>query len=356
MDTIIVIINIISSLILVYFAGAGLYFLVFGAAAFFYKEKAARSHATYGTKRRAVVLIPAYKEDSVIVETARAMANHHSSLCNFDVCIIADSLQSETINQLGKLAVYTIPIDFAESTKSKAIKYCLEQLKSDYNYAIVLDADNIPALGFVDRMIERVDAGFMVVQGHRTAKNKNTPIAVLDGISEEVNNSIFRKGHRALGISASLIGSAFIFDFHLFRSMMKTSQSVGGFDKELELMLAERNIEIGYAENAIVYDEKVQNSKGFVHQRRRWLAAQYNYLKQVKRTKVLEDLKRHAFDYPDKAIQFLIPPRLLALGFTFIVALALMVSKYNFGYDVFLSYGWAVAFALNLLAVNCFAN
>jgi len=32
-------------------------------------------------------------------------------------------------------------------------------------------------------------------------------LALLDGISEEINNNIFRKGHQTLGLSSALIGS-----------------------------------------------------------------------------------------------------------------------------------------------------
>ena len=39
--------------------------------------------------------------------------------------------------------------------------------------------------------------GYVAVQGHRTAKNMNTSWAILDAVSEEINNNIFRKGHTA---------------------------------------------------------------------------------------------------------------------------------------------------------------
>jgi hypothetical protein len=49
------------------------------------------------------------------------------------------------------------------------------------------------------------------VQGHRTAKNTNNSWAILDAISEEINNNIFRKGHRVLGLSSAIIGSGMAF-------------------------------------------------------------------------------------------------------------------------------------------------
>jgi hypothetical protein len=40
-----------------------------------------------------------------------------------------------------------------------------------------------------------------VVQGHRAAKNTKD-FAMLDAISEEINNNIYSKGHRAIGMSS----------------------------------------------------------------------------------------------------------------------------------------------------------
>ncbi|WP_431159455.1 hypothetical protein, partial [Winogradskyella poriferorum] len=69
-----------------------------------------------------------------------------------------------------------------------------------YEYAIILDADNIRECHFLTKMNMAFQNGFRVVQGHRKAKNLNTPFAILDAASEEVNNHIYRRGHRALGL------------------------------------------------------------------------------------------------------------------------------------------------------------
>jgi hypothetical protein len=45
-----------------------------------------------------------------------------------------------------------------------------------------------------------------VVQGHRAAKT-HKDFAMLDAISEEINNNIYSKGHRAIGMSSRLAGS-----------------------------------------------------------------------------------------------------------------------------------------------------
>jgi hypothetical protein len=55
------------------------------------------------------------------------------------------------------------------------------------------------------------------IQCHRCAKNANNDVAVLDGTSEEINNTIFRKAHNRLGLSSALIGSGMCFKYDLFK-------------------------------------------------------------------------------------------------------------------------------------------
>jgi len=98
---------------------------------------------------------------------------------------------------------------------------------------VILDADNLMAKDFLKRMNLGFANGFKVIQGHRIAKNSDTSFALLDGISEEINNHIFRQGHRAAGLSSALIGSAMGFEYVLFKRFMIDIDAIGGFDKEL---------------------------------------------------------------------------------------------------------------------------
>ena len=77
-------------------------------------------------------------------------------------------------------------------------------------------------------------------------------MALLDAISEEINNHIFRKGHRSLCLSSAIIGSGMAFDYQLFKEYMTTLQAVGGFDKELELKLLHNGYKIDYLPDAMV--------------------------------------------------------------------------------------------------------
>src|SRR5690606_18533657 len=93
--------------------------------------------------RRVAVLIPAYKEDGVIVDAARHALEQSYPADHFDVVVIADSLQRGTLERLAQLPIKVIQVSFERSTKVKALNRAMEVLGDDYDCALVLDADNI---------------------------------------------------------------------------------------------------------------------------------------------------------------------------------------------------------------------
>ena len=54
--------------------------------------------------------------------------------------------------------------------------------------------------------------------------------------------------------------------------------SIGGFDRELEVLMLREGVKVVYFREAVVLDEKVGDMKTFQNQRRRWIASQYFYL------------------------------------------------------------------------------
>jgi len=260
-----------------------------------------------------VIYIPSYKEDAVIVETAAAALATDYPAGKIKVIVIADSLQPETLEKLHLLDIQVVEVSFEKSTKAKALNEALKQTAGNYNYALVLDADNVCAKDFLYRMNDVLSTGFKVVQGQRVAKNTNTTMALLDAVSEGINNQLFRKGHRAVGLSCAIIGSGMALDYSLFKDIMPEITAVGGFDKEMELRLIRKKVLFGYAEKALVYDEKTTQQGAFENQRRRWLSAQFHYMRRY----LLEgfgQLLKGNIDFFDKVMQTLLLPRILLLG------------------------------------------
>jgi cellulose synthase/poly-beta-1,6-N-acetylglucosamine synthase-like glycosyltransferase len=307
----ILLVNIIQSGLLIFLGLATIYIFVFALAGLFYRQP---PYPENPPKNKIAVLIPGYMEDEVITEVAKDALRQDYPQDLFDVVIIADSFSPETLEHLRSLPIKLIEVSFEKSTKSKALNKAMEQLSDDYGIAVVLDADNIMERDFLRKINGAIESGFYIVQGHRKAKNMNTSMAVLDAASEEINNHIFRKGHRALGFSSAIIGSGMAFRYKFFKDLMLTVTAVGGFDKEIELKTLKDGYKIAYLNDAVVYDEKVQNAEVFHNQRRRWLSAQIKYSRQGLFSSFKELITKGNLDYFDKALQGLQPPRILLLG------------------------------------------
>ncbi|MEZ0487047.1 glycosyltransferase [Fibrella aquatica] len=233
--------------------------------------------------RRIAVLVPAYKEDAVILESVQANLKQDYPTTHYDLIVIADSFQPHTLEALAKLPVRVLPVSFEVSTVTKALNAALGTLSTaDYDIVVVADADNHLATDFLSRINTAFAQGWRAVQGHRVAKNITTSdssrVALLDAVSEEINNHITRKGYRAAGLSATIIGSGMAVELGLMQAAMDNLTTIGGFDKELAMKLAVGGHKIGYLEKAYVYDEKVAKRAVFEQQRTRWIAAQWQFV------------------------------------------------------------------------------
>ena len=234
------------------------------------------------------------------------------------------------------LAIYDLPVRLYEiapdnSSKAYALNYAVDMLGSEtFDIAVVIDADNVVESNFLTSINDAYYSGSEAIQTHRTAKNLDTDIAILDALSEGINNSIFRLGHVNLGLSSALIGSGMAFDYKWFRENVKKLKTAGE-DKELESLLLKDRIYIDYLNNVFVFDEKTKKADAFSRQRRRWLASQLGSLK-----KGIKDLPSALWtmnvDYIDKIIQWMLLPRVFVLGI--ITIATLLTTVLNFGMSV----------------------
>ena len=335
MNTIFIIFWVVLSLLLTVNV---LYVFVFSVAAMLPKSK--QMAATIQKHiPSTLVIIPAYKEDEVIIASAKSFHTQQFANGCYKVVVIADELKDETIAALTNSGTPVCKLPVLEKrNKANAINYLLSQPKEEFDNCIVIDADNIVQPDFVARMNCYLATGAKVVQARRISKNADNRLSLLDTYSEIINNHIFRKGQRALGFSSSLIGSGMAFDFQLFKELMQNMDVFSGFDKELELRILERRIKIEYAEEVVVYDEKVSSHEVFVNQRRRWIYAQLHFLSKNYKQAFYQTFANGNFDYGNKVLQFFLLPRLICLGVTgFLLMVSLWLGSPFFTFQFILT-------------------
>ena len=265
-----------------------------------------------------LVLYPAYNEDRVIVSSVQQFVGQYYPYDCFHVAVISDHMQPETNDRLRKLPITLLTPVFEKSSKAKAMQYAMDQIKEEYDYIVILDADNVVASNFLERLNEVCALGYKAIQCHRCAKNNDSNIAVLDGVSEEINNTIFRKAHNRIGLSSALIGSGMCFNFKWFKENVY-KLTTAGEDRELEALLLMQGVYIHYEETIPVYDEKVSNKDNFQKQRLRWMTAQLQSLLRML-PNIPQAIKTGNIDFVDKTIQQALIPRSMLIVLTFTMA------------------------------------
>ena len=336
----------IEVLFLSYFVYVVLYTTVFSIGGLlFYKLPGRSKDITY---RKFCVLIPCYKEDLVILDVAKKALEQSYPTDRYMIVVIADSLQSATLSVLRELPIRVIDVSFESSTKVKPLNAALQALPDDYDYAVILDADNVMELSYLERMNESLSSRVRAIQGQRKPKNQNNSLAILDGVSEAINNHIYRQGTVALGLSSSISGSGVVFDFNLLKEKLSSMNSVGGFDRELEVLLLLDGIKVAYHKEAIVFDEKVSKDKTFQNQRKRWISSQYVYLGKYFSRGMRALLTGNFTFFNSTVLRNIQLPRLINIGLLTFLTLTLYFVRDHlyFGYTI-----WLTLFALNTISI-----
>ena len=321
------IIHIVEILLWLLLAASGAYILFFALISLLWKKPVSRLSSYLSNqvlslkaekKHTFLVLYPAYKEDRVIVTSVHKFLAQYYPYNGFHVAVISDHMQPETNDQLRQFPITLLTPIFEKSSKAKAMQYAMDQIKDEFDYVVILDADNVVNSDFLEKLNEVCAKGYKAIQCHRCAKNSNNDIAVLDGVSEEINNTIFRKAHNRIGLSSALIGSGMCFDFKWFKENVY-KLSTAGEDRELEALLLMQGIYIHYEENIPVFDEKVSNKDNFQKQRLRWMTAQIQSLIRLL-PYIPQAMIKGNIDYIDKTIQQALIPRSMLIVLTFAMA------------------------------------
>ena len=324
-----------------------LYILFFALASLLPKKKLLPSNISHPTSNF-LVLFPAYAEDAVIEHSVEAFLRQDYPQNLYHVAVVSDHMALETNARLSELPITLLQPTFEKSSKAKALQFAIDHIKKVYDYVVILDADNVVASDFLSKLslIANKDEA---IQCHRTAKNSNNDIAALDGISEEINNSIFRRGHNRIGLSSALIGSGMCFDYAWFKdNVTKLDSAVE--DRELEALLMKQSIFIRYAEDIPVFDEKVSNSDNFQRQRLRWMTGQVQALFRML-PYIPKAILTGNINYIDKTLQQALIPRSILLVLTPLLALTSYILHLTFYLSPLTSYLFLLLTLLLFLAL-----
>ena len=305
------------------------YVVFFAIISLFYEKEdklATHAAALSNKQNKFLILYPAYKEDRVIINAVENFLLQDYPSTHYTVAVISDHMQPKTNDYLRQLPITLLEPIFEKSSKAKAMQYAINEVKGDFDHVVILDADNVVYPDFLSQL-NNLCTIYDAIQCHRCAKNADNDVAVLDGASEEINNTIFRKAHNRLGLSSALIGSGMCFKYELFKKNV-FQLSTAGEDREMEALLLHQEVFIKYAPDIHVFDEKVSSQDNFQRQRMRWMTAQVQSLLS-NLPKIPNAFIHGKINFIDKTIQqALIPRSILILLLTGISILTTIITPF----------------------------
>ncbi|MCX8056416.1 MAG: glycosyltransferase family 2 protein [Ignavibacteria bacterium] len=276
-----------------------------------------------------LILIPAYKENQILLKTIEAIKKINYPTNFFRAIILADECEEKILNQIEK-DFEIIRLNLDRHSKIESLKQAIP-IVDNFDFVVVLDADNLIHPEFLNEINKSIDAETFVVQGLRLPKKLKTLDEKLDALTDMIYNQLDRIIPSKLGLTGTLSGSGFAIRSNLFANAIQEINSFGGFDKILQSNLMLKNIPIKINSNAIVYDEKIQNSQSYIKQRRRWLY--YHFLNALKFgiKLVLSGILRFNFNQIHFGIVSLRPP------LTFLYFISIMIIFIGFMINVLTS-------------------
>ena len=315
------ILYIIDWVLFVFTAATVLYLGIFAIVSLFTKKS---EIAKAKTNRRFIILIPSYRQDDVIEHTVLAVLSQAYPQRMFDVTVISDHQSEMTNMRLAQYPITLLTPDFEESSKAKSLQYAILNLPEFkiYDTVVILDADNIIDSEFLANINDAYEtAATKAIQAHCVSRNRDTAAARMDAIFEEINNSIFRKGHINVGLSASLAGSGVAYDYNWFKENVMRAQT-SGEDKELEALLLRQGYYIDYFEDIYVYREKKRTTAKLNEQRGRWAMQQlHNFARNIKF--LPGAIFNKQYDLADKIVQWMLIPRTTMMGIIMLMCIIL---------------------------------
>ncbi len=235
-------------------------------------------------ENRFMAIIPAHNEEAVVANLVESLKNQNYPKELYDIYVIADNCTDKTA-QVAKEAGAIVYERFDENKKTKgyALQWFLAQKieeNAPYDAFCVFDADNIADKNFLKAMNKKLCQGENVVQGYRDIKNPTDNwITAGYAIFYWTMNRFYHLARYNLGLSPLLNGTGFMVRFDVIKP---TGWDTKTLTEDIEFSL--KNIiegrKLGWATDAIVYDEQPTGFKQSWSQRSRWTVGHIQCMKE----------------------------------------------------------------------------
>ena len=253
------------------------------------------------------VIIAARNEENVIGKLIDSLKKQSYPSEYFDIYVIVNNCTDNTAREAKKAGAKVISCTEKVSTKGEVLKYTFDLFKDNNKidaYAI-FDADNIVHHDFLAKMNDMINSGYSVAQGFRDTKNiSDNWLTSSYAILYYFQSLFLNESRYNMGRSSFLNGTGFVIkkeviDKHGFNPKTVTE------DVEFTAMCAINNEKIGFATDAITYDEQTNSFDASWKQRKRWSFGTMECLREYFPILLKKGIKERNFECFDVGLFYL---------------------------------------------------
>ena len=233
---------------------------------------------------RFMAIIPAHNEEAVVANLIESLKNQNYNKELYDIYVIADNCTDRTAQVAREAgAIVYERFDPEKKTKGFALDWFLQQkIKEDapYDALCVFDADNIVDKDFIKNMNKKLCQGEDVVQGYRDIKNPaDNWITSGYALFYWTMHRFYHLARYNVGLSPLLNGTGFMVRFDCIKPQGWKTVTLTE-DIEFSLQRIIQGKKLGWATDAIVYDEQPTGFKQSWSQRSRWTVGHMQCIKE----------------------------------------------------------------------------
>ena len=231
-----------------------------------------------------MAIIPAHNEEAVVGNLVESLKKLDYPKELYDIYVIADNCTDKTAEVAKNAgAIVYERFDEAHKTKGYALNWFLKQKieeDADYDAFCIFDADNIVDKNFLKVMNKKLCQGEEVVQGYKDIKNpSDTWISAGYAIFYWTMHRFYHLARYNIGLSPLMNGTGFMVKFDIVKPHGWDTKTLTE-DIEFSLKRIIQGEKLGWAKDAIVYDEQPITFKQSWTQRSRWTVGHMQCLRE----------------------------------------------------------------------------
>lgn len=231
-----------------------------------------RHEAASASEPSVAVIVPAFNEENVIVQTVRSLlASSHPAA--FEILVVDDGSTDGTLARLGEAFAGEARVKVLSKPnggKAAALNYGVAQTEAEV--VVALDADTVFARHTISRLVRHfADPRVGAVAGNARVGNRVNLLTRWQALEYITSQNLDRRAFDVLNCITVVPGAVGAWRRDLVEQAGGFSRTTLAEDADLTISILERGYRVVYEDEAIALTEAPDTVSGFVKQRYRWM-------------------------------------------------------------------------------------